>query len=192
MVQGVFSWVDLVATPIWLVLFYLIAYTISFTIYKDPELRRHFMLGVTVKFIGCVGFIAVYGFYYGNVDTFRYFYNSRKIYQFLLTDPSHLWTIISSTNLTFVDQVNLGMDSVLRLNDTSSNYTVVRFALIFGILTFNSYVASSLFFAFGSFIGIWALYRVVASIFPLHYKAVTIPILYLPSVFFWGSSMMKD
>ncbi|MBY5956604.1 hypothetical protein KUV50_00560 [Membranicola marinus] len=51
MVQGVFSWVDLVMTPIWLVLLYLLAYTIAHLKYRDPYLAKHFMWGVKLHYI---------------------------------------------------------------------------------------------------------------------------------------------
>lgn len=192
MVQGVFSWVDLVATPIWLLLLYLVAYAIAVVKYKDPYLRKHFMWGLTVKFIGCFGFIAVYALYYGAGDTFNYYHNTSKLMSVILEYPPRLWTILTSSSLDSMHQTAIGLDSPLSMSGSNANHTVVRFALLFGIFTFNSYVASSLFFAFASFLGIWALYRVVSYIFPEHYKAVTIPILYFPSMFFWGSSMMKD
>src|SRR5690606_27000255 len=192
MVQGVFSWVDLVMTPIWLLLLYVLAYTISHTRYKNTYLRRHFMLGFTAKIVGCFGFVGLYAFYYGYGDTFGYYEAATEIRQIFLNDPSTIVKTIFSTTLDRKFQNEIGIDIFDGLYANSANYTVVRFALVFGIFTFNSYLASSLFFAFTSFIGIWALYRVVAHIFPYQYKSVTIPILYIPSVFFWGSSMMKD
>ena len=150
------------------------------------------MLGFTAKIVGCFGFIAVYALYYGYGDTFGYFEAATELRRILIQDPGRIISTISATALDSSSHGNMG----IRFFDSSyinpSNYTVVRFTLLFGILTYNSYIAASLLFAFSSFIGIWALYRVVAHIFPDHYTAVTIPILYIPSVFFWGSSMMKD
>ncbi len=192
MVQGIFSWVDLVMTPIWLVLLYLLAYAIAHLKYRDHYLRKHFMWGLTVKFIGCFGFIAVYAIYYKGGDTFRYFINTSKLMEVVVSDPSQLFCILTSTNLSVADQLKIGLDTPLLLNDTTANYTVTRIAIFFGLFTLNSYIATSLCFAFASFLGVWALYRVVVYLYPYQYKAVTIPILYIPSVFFWGSSMMKD
>lgn len=192
MVQDVFTWVDLVMTPIWLLLLYLLGYAISHIKYRDHYLRKHFMWGLTMKFIGCLGFIAVYAFYYKGGDTFRYFTNASKLMEVILNDPSQIFSILTSTSLSLADQFKIGLETPLLLNDTAANYTVTRIAVFFGLFTFNSYLATSLLFAFASFIGIWSLYRVVVYLYPYQYKAVTIPILYIPSVFFWGSSMMKD
>lgn len=192
MVQGIFSWVDLVATPVWLLLLYIIAYSIAQVKYKDPYLRKHFMMGLTVKFVGCLGFIVVYAFYYGYGDTFGYFRGASILRQALWEHPSMIWEVMSSTNLTEMHQSQLGLDTLPSAYTSPANYMVVRFAFLFGLFTFNSYISTSLFFAFASFLGIWTLYRVVIYFYPYQYKAVTIPILYIPSVFFWGSSMMKD
>lgn len=192
MVQGIFTWVDLVMTPIWLVLLYLLAYAISHLKYRDHYLRKHFMWGLTVKFIGCFGFIAVYGFYYGFGDTFGYFRSATDLREIIWDDPSQFWRILTSSKLNGYEQLMMGIEETDRLLRSGAGYAVARFALVFGMFTYNSYVATSLFFAFASFLGVWSLYRVVVHIFPYQYRAVTIPILYIPSVFFWGSSIMKD
>lgn len=192
MVQGIFSWVDLVMTPVWLLLLYLLAYTISHVKYKDPYLRKHFMWGLTVKFIGCFGFIAVYAFYYGYGDTFGYYRGATTLRQALISNPGMIVEVLKSANLNQAHQAVLDLEALPSAYANPANFSVVRFTLLFGLFTFNSYVATSIFFAFASFIGIWTLYRVVIYLYPHQYKAVTIPILYIPSVFFWGSSMMKD
>src|SRR5690606_19972594 len=183
---------DLVATPIWLHLLYLLAYTISHLTYKNPYLQRPFLTGITVKPIGCSTPIAVYASYYWYGFTFGYYYAASALSHVYLENPSAIWKTIFSTQLHSNIHGDLGIINFDSSFSNPANFMVVRLALIFGVFTLNSYVASSLFFAFASFIGIWALYRVVVYLYPLQYKAVTIPILYLPSVFFWGSSMMKD
>src|SRR5690606_37665860 len=141
MVQGVFSWVDLVMTPIWLLLLYLLAYSISHTRYRNTYLRRHFMLGFTAKIVGCFGFIAVYALYYGYGDTFGYFEAATELRRILIQDPGRIISTISATALDSSSHGNMG----IRFFDSSyinpSNYTVVRFTLLFGILTYNSYLA---------------------------------------------------
>lgn len=192
MAEFAFTWIDLVATPVCLLLLYLIGYTISHTKYKETFLRQQFMLGLTVKFIGCFGFIAVYALYYGYGDTFGYFENVTKLREVLIHSPSKIFKILFSQNLSIKEQISMGVMVPDHVMVNGANYMVIRTALFFGLFTFNSYIGISLMFAFFSFIGIWGLYRVVAHIYPNHYKAVTIPILYIPSVFFWGSSLMKD
>src|SRR5690606_32229076 len=173
MVQGVFSWVDLVMTPIWLLLLYLLAYAISHIKYKDTYLRKHFMWGLTVKFIGCFGFIAVYSFYYGYGDTFGYFENVSKLRDVVLHDPSNAIRILFSESLPVPDQIAMGIRAPDHVMSNGANFIVIRIALLFGFFTFGSYIATSLLFAFCSFIGIWALYRIVANLYPNQYKFVT-------------------
>lgn len=192
MVQGVFSWVDLVMTPIWLLILYLLAYAISHIKYKDPYLRKHFMWGLTVKFIGCFGFIAVYAFYYGYGDTFGYFENVTKLREVIHQNPVRIFHLLFSENLTVQEQISVGISAPDHVMSNAANYMVIRIALFIGFFTFGSYISTSLIFAFGSFLGIWGLYRIVSYLYPKLYRSVTFPILYIPSVFFWGSSLMKD
>lgn len=192
MVEGIFSWVDLIMGPLYLILLYGLAYTIMNKKYKDPSLRKHFMWGFTVKIIGCLGFVAVYAFYYKGGDTFAYFRDTIKIFSILGDDPWKLDTILFSKELDHLTQIYLDPYTYFHRSDGNATYLVIRFAVFFGLFTFNSYLATSFCFAFVSFLGVWCLYRTVSYIFPKYYTYVAIPVLYFPSVFFWGSSIMKD
>ncbi len=74
----------------------------------------------------------------------------------------------------------------------SSAYYVSRLGGIVSIPAFNSYIAMSLLFAAISYIGVWHLYRVFLFYFPALHKQFAIAILFIPSVFFWGSGLLKD
>ncbi len=60
------------------------------------------------------------------------------------------------------------------------------------LFCFNTYTVIGLFFALISFGGMWAMYITFLRIYPLAYKKLAIAVFFLPSVFFWGSGLMKD
>jgi hypothetical protein len=53
-------------------------------------------------------------------------------------------------------------------------------------------VASTILLAYASFLGLWKLYEVFIDQFPALAKEFAIAIFFIPSVFFWGSGMLKD
>ncbi|MFN6037989.1 MAG: hypothetical protein ACK452_05940, partial [Bacteroidota bacterium] len=56
----------------------------------------------------------------------------------------------------------------------------------------NSYLLSSVVIATLSFIGVWKLYRLIVSYYPQYQKEIAIGLMFVPTVIFWGSGMLKD
>lgn len=69
---------------------------------------------------------------------------------------------------------------------------MVRLTGIINLLAFNSYFGAAVIFAFLSFTGVWALYRTFLSFFPAIPGQLALAVLFIPSVFFWGSGILKD
>ena len=73
-----------------------------------------------------------------------------------------------------------------------ASFMVIRFCSIVNILGLNSFWATTLLMSTISFLAVWKLYRSLIGVFPAIYKQLAIAILFMPSVFFWGSGIMKD
>src|SRR5690606_12245815 len=71
-------------------------------------------------------------------------------------------------------------------------YFVLKTAALFGLISGHTYSVIALFFAWFSFLGTWALYNTLLQIYPKLVKPFAISIFFLPSIFFWGSGLMKD
>jgi hypothetical protein len=69
---------------------------------------------------------------------------------------------------------------------------VIRIAAIIDLLTYSSYSATALFFAFYSFIGSWLLFLTFYKRYQHLHFWIAIGCLFIPSVFFWGSGLLKD
>ena len=72
------------------------------------------------------------------------------------------------------------------------SYFVVRVAAFFDLFTYHTYSATACLFALLSFSGLWALYITFYRIYPQLHFQLAIAVLFVPSVFFWGSGIMKD
>ena len=73
-----------------------------------------------------------------------------------------------------------------------SSYAVVRVAGILDVLTFSTYSATALLFAVFSFIGMWLLFLTFYGGYPDLHRQLAIAMFFIPSVFFWGSGLLKD
>ena len=70
-------------------------------------------------------------------------------------------------------------------------FTVVL-TVPFCMLGCKSFLATTLLLAYVSFLGLWKLYQVFIEQFPELQKQFAIAIFFVPSVFFWGSGLLKD
>lgn len=183
---------DLFLTPLYLGIFYAIAYAIR-PKFTNPLTKKYFIPALTLKFIGAIALGLIYQFYYGGGDTFNYFYHTSVIRDAFSDSFSSGFKLLTTTSydpsLTkyAVRMFWYGADY-----GDNSEYFTARIAAVFGLLCFNTYSIMALLFAATSFAGMWAMYQTFLRIYPLAYKQLAIAVFFLPSVFFWGSGLMKD
>ncbi len=72
------------------------------------------------------------------------------------------------------------------------SYMVVKTAAFFDLFTFSTYSATALFFALISFIGGWMLFKAFYELKPTLHRWIAFAALFIPSVVFWGSGILKD
>jgi hypothetical protein len=69
---------------------------------------------------------------------------------------------------------------------------VVRVANIVNYLGFDSYLLTTVVLAALTYNGIWRLFLLFTELYPKYVKQLSYSILYIPSVLFWGSGILKD
>jgi len=183
---------DYALLPFYLAFVYAFAYSHRNRKYpKGHPWRRYYIPGLTVKVFGAIFIGLIYAYYYKGGDTFNYFY--------------HAMVINSSFDESFNKWVNL-LFHIPDINDGSyynyiskmewysdpASYTVGAITAGLSAFTFNTYLPTAVLFAFLSFSGVWALFRTFASLYPLLVRPIAVAILFIPSVFVWGSGIFKD
>ncbi len=181
---------DLLITPIYLLFIFVVAYLLR-NRYSTPATRKYFMPALTLKIVGAIALGFVYQFYYGWGDTFTYFHvGSRYVWEAFLDSPLLAFKLIFA-GAEYEPDTFYYASRIYTYGDLPS-YFVVRLAGFFDILTFHTYSATAVLFAVVSFTGIWALYSSLARLFPELTKPFALAVLFMPSVFFWGSGLLKD
>ena len=180
---------DLFLTPIYLAIFYGIAFAVRRK-YTNALTKKYFIPALSVKFLGAIALGAIYQFYYKGGDTFNYFYHVKVIYQAFSDSPAVGFKLLLA-NGEF-DSQTAPYAARMEWYSASTEYFVVRIAAFFALFCFNTYTIVALLFASLSFAGIWAMYVTFLRIYPLAYKRLALAVFFLPSVFFWGSGLMKD
>jgi hypothetical protein len=181
---------DFIVTPVLLVLIYTLAYWFRGNL-SDRNTRRYFVPALSLKIIGAISLGLIYQFYYEGGDTFIYFDRGSKfIWEAFWDSPLKAMQLIFA-NGEYNPNTFEYASEILHYNDLSS-YFVVRIAGIFDILTFHTYSATAVLFALFSFSGIWAMFLVFYRMFPKMHLQLAIALFFIPSVFFWGSGLLKD
>jgi hypothetical protein len=179
---------DLVVTPFVAMSVYLVAFFLRPRL-TDTDTRRFFLPALTVKILGALGVGVIYQYYYSGGDTYNYHtLGSRIIWEAFIDDPIKGLSLIFSPN-------GLGLykytSRIVFFSDPGS-YFVVRVAGLFDLITFSTYSATSILFAFVSFLGSWFMFQAFYELFPGSRNKIAFCIFFVPSVVFWGSGILKD
>lgn len=156
------------------------------------HLRNFYLPALLFKFLGAISLGLIYYFYYGGGDTELYYelgvFISRSFYE----NPSAFFKLIFGP-LQYDPETYpyLAINMFYHRGDTDT-YFLLRLVAVLSVLTGDSYVATALFFATFSFLGSWAFYLALVHIYPTYYRSLALAILFIPSVVFWGSGLMKD
>ncbi len=178
---------DLAVTPLLLIVIYVLAYLIRPYV-TDGINRRYFFPALTVKIIGALAIGFIYQFYYTGGDTYNYHtHGSRHIWEAIMDSPQGL-------NLIFGGDVT-GLyeyySKIVFYVDPAS-FFIVRIAAFFDLITFSSYSGTAVLFAVVSFVGMWMFFNAFYEQFPHLHRWIAVAAFFVPSVFFWGSGLLKD
>lgn len=172
---------------------YLIAgYPILYVIFKKNyvECARAY----TYKAVFAYAFCLIYIFYYKQGDTFYYWINSEPYVNLLLDDPLRLiQVIVEEPSLNnyyyFTNKTGYPDQSFFYKKDYA---VITMFKLIFFIrlFAFENYICATLILGLLSFIVLFKFYLFFKNKYQTPYLKYAI--LYVPSVGFWSSGILKD
>lgn len=182
---------DLVLGPIYLAVLYLLAFWIRPAV-TNQFTKPYFIPGLTLKFLGAIGLGLIYQFYYGGGDTFNYFYHAQVIHRAFDHSFATGWQLLMDNGGENSPVTAPYVIAMYWHQAGSTEYLISRIAAFLGLFCFNSYTVISLIFAAISFSGFWAMYITFIKVRPIVYKQLAWTIFYVPSMFFWGSGLLKD
>ncbi|RDC64103.1 hypothetical protein [Adhaeribacter pallidiroseus] len=184
---------DLILTPIYLILISLLVYVVKPYV-TNKITKRYFVPALTLKLLGAIAIGIIYQFYYSNGvlggDTSNYYLQAKIIYKAFEQSPT-IGLKLLLANGEHDSTISLYTSSIMWYQ-APAEYTVIKFAALFGIFSFNTYTVIGLWFACLSFSGMWAMYLTFLKIQPNLHKQFAVAVFFLPSVVFWGSGLLKD
>ncbi len=182
---------DLIVTPLWALIILGVAYWVR-PYFTDAQTRAFFLPALIVRMAGALAVGFVYQFYYNGGDTFVYHtHGSRNIWEAFMYSPVAGLKLLFAPSHSLVGETYSFASKIYFLNDPQS-FFVIQVATLFDLATFSSYSATALLFAVVSFGGAWALFTAFRELYPQLSQRLAIACLFIPSVIFWGSGILKD
>jgi len=180
---------DFIVTPFIIIGVYALAYWLRPRLCDEVN-YKYFFPALTVKILGAIALGLLYRFYYSGGDTYNYHtLGSRVIWETFFEEPSVALRMIF--NPPPQPQLYKYASHVIFYNDPSS-LVVVRIASLLDFITFSSYSGTAVLFAFISFLGMWYFFLVFYERWP-HLKGwLAFCSLFVPSVIFWASGILKE
>jgi hypothetical protein len=186
-----FSIMDLIIGPLYLILIYFISKSIQLRKIKDNPSYKYYLYGLFFKLFGGLSVCLIYVFYYGYGDTLNYYSDSAVLTNVFLQSP------LTALKFTFVADPNLWY----RLDDSTGYLmyisdvhaiVVVQLTWLLCLFSFKSYIGMTFLLAWISFFPIWRFYQMLIREFPNLMRPLAFALFFIPSVFFWGSGLLKD
>lgn len=183
--------IDLIVTPFYIIFVLVIAYGYQTQNRGNFIISKYFLSAYFLRILGGLAFAIVYAFYYEGGDTLNYFNDSTIISSVLRRDPfTGLELLFSPPDITVANTYPYVSKMIFK-TDPAAHF-VSALAASFNILTFDSFFSTTICFSLIGFAGNWKLFKTLCSLFPHLHKYLAIGCLYLPSILFWSSGLMKD
>jgi hypothetical protein len=183
---------DFVLAPIYIFIIYQIAKSrADKKIALEPH-YKYFASGILAKMLGGVALCLIYTLYYIGGDTTAYFEASVCMTKLFFRHNPIFWKLTFGAIPYFLYQyfdASTGFPDYWR--DVQS-WQVVRWTTFFAFIGLRCYILTTIVLSAAAYIGIWRLYKVFIYYYPMLSKQLAFAILFIPSVLFWGSGVLKD
>ncbi|MBK7124097.1 MAG: hypothetical protein IPH68_15730 [Chitinophagaceae bacterium] len=184
---------DYLLLPLYLFLFYILVKRRSLKM-SDVELRKIFLIAFGLRMFGSVAYSLMIQYYYGYGDSFTYYTGSSFLTEQVKNDLGNIkYFFAPAKEVSEWFRLEADNNYIYGYLATASNLFVMKMAALVSVVSFNKFLIISLFFALFSFAGQWKLFRVFHDVnMGKNNRLLAFMVLYTPSIWFWGSGLMKD
>ena len=181
---------DYLLAPVFI---FILLYLVKRRIRNKPSAikSKYLLKAFWFKVFCTILFAAVYQYYYRGGDTNTFFLNIQHVHNLFYENPEMFFKVVfSPTPDLFEFRKYLG-DSTYIYSDTSM-YTIIRIGAILSFPLFKTYILIALVFSMFCLYGCWKIFELFHRLYPHLEKELALSCLFLPSVGFWSSGILKD
>ena len=151
----------------------------------DKTLRAYYWSGLLLKLMMGIALGLVYTFYYSGGDTFSFFRDSVQLSQFARESATGYLNFLWSSDSTVPVWGQLS-------DHEPRTLFVVKLLSVVNLISYDNYWISSLYLSIMSFWGAWILFHVMCESVTHERVSAAISFLFLPSIVFWTSGIVKE
>ena len=182
--------------PLYLLVIYMIAFRIKIVNSggKKEGHYSYFISGLTAKIVGSIAFCLIYLYYYGGGDTTMYYESAMPLCNMFWQNPVDYFEVVTSSPSVEVRSMftaDTGYPYSYLFYEHKTNL-VLKFTSIFLIIGSGSYLIGTVVLSSVAYIGLWKIFELLNSYYPELRKYFAAGVLFVPSVTFWGSGILKD
>lgn len=193
MIEDFFSELDFIWVPFYMALIYIISSRIQKSRIQEEPLYSYYTKGLMLKLLASLMVSVIFIYYYRGGDNIGYFVASQYLAKMQFINPNVYLSVLfnerTHENLAVFYYSDLCCPDYWK---DSQSFTIVRICSLFVWIGANNFLTTSLLFAWLSYGGIFRLFLLFNKLFPGLERKFAISILYMPSLIFWGSSILKD
>lgn len=190
---------EIILTLIYLFLFIILIRKMPF--FKLEGFHRNALPAVFVlKVAAGVVLYLVYSYYYtdrSTADIFKYFDDSKVMYDALFTKPADFFQMLTGINNdaprfeAYYSQMNYWY-RVYESNIYNDSHTIIRLNAVIRLFSFGYYNVHTVFMCFISMAGLTGIYRFFSDAMKDRKWGLFAAVFLIPSVLFWGSGVLKE
>ncbi len=166
---------------------------------KDNRIKMLYFRAFYFKLICVFAFVMLTQFYFKGGDTALYYQATQDLRAAIKDDPKNLQVVIESSKLTYKSPLfdyfyydGYTGDLTYNYMMAQENFTPPKLALLPSYIFGNSYLCISLIFGFFALGGTIRLFKTFYHYYPTYYRELAFACLFLPSVCYWSSGLLKD
>ncbi|TNF27481.1 MAG: hypothetical protein EP314_04760, partial [Bacteroidetes bacterium] len=184
---------DFIWVPIYLFMVHYFAGRIPRDRIKTNPEYKYYKRALLAKVYGGLAFILIYLFYYGGGDTTVYWKDALSLNSLIFREPfCYLRIMAGDLRELWYFCFDLREHNPAHYLRDPQSFSVSRYSSPFALVSVDSILGTTILVAWFSFTGTWRMYQVFVEEYPNLSKQLAIAILFIPSVVFWGSGVMKD
>ena len=190
--REVITLTDVLVVPIYLLIFWWIASMVKRKHIDSEPYYKYFTVGFMLKVFAGIAFALIYTYHYGETDTHYYYWGTQSLERLAHKDFGAFMQIMAGGHTPELHSAfdrTTGWPTYWR---DPNSFAVCRFNVPLYLLGFKTFLGNIMVLNAFLFIGFWKFYKLMLNPFPNNDRNFAIALLFVPSVVFWGSSLLKD
>ncbi len=161
-------------------------------LHLSKEKATYFTWAFRVKMLFAVIFVLLTQYFFGKGDTIMYYEEGVQLNRYITENPANIKYLFAPAEDYWNYKMSRGNYEHEGYIEHEANFMPMRIVAFFSFFTFRNFTITTLFFSVLSFLGLWRLFEAFTSIYPGIKRKIALACLFIPSVVFWSSAILKD